>query len=381
MNNKSSYEFVIIGAGFYGCCLALFLRSVSDSVLIVEAEDDLLNGASFANQARIHTGFHYPRSVLTAVKSLALHQKFKQDFKSAVNDEFEMLYAIAKRGSKVSSGRFYRMFTEIGAEIFSASGSKKTFFNADMIDDVFECNEAAFDAIKLKCMLVEKLKRAGVNILFSTKALKISEYDDKIAVETGVDKTMIGKYVFNVTYSKINELTLASSLDAAPLKHELAEIALVEPYSDLNNLGVTVMDGPFFSCMPFPATGDYSLTHVRYTPHHSWIDDRSGDSFKIDMSSKVASNYIFMKKDASRYMPSMQDLKYKKSIFVVKSVLLQNEVNDGRPILYMQDSRISNFVSILGGKIDNIYDLFGLVKRTIPRLSSATDIYLVGDNI
>ena len=80
-------------------------------------------------------------------------------------------------------------------------------------------------------------------------------------------------------------------------------------------------------------------------------------------------------------MPSMQDLKYKKSIFVVKSVLLQSEVNDGRPILYMQDSRISNFVSILGGKIDNIYDLFGLVKRTIPRLSSATDFYLIGDNI
>ena len=63
------YDYAIIGGGFYGCCLALYLRSLSSRVVVLEANDKLLNRASRVNQARIHSGFHYPRSVLTAVKS------------------------------------------------------------------------------------------------------------------------------------------------------------------------------------------------------------------------------------------------------------------------------------------------------------------------
>lgn len=96
-------DYLVVGRGFYGCCLALYLRSVSERVLLVEAGDTLLGRASRVNQARVHTGFHYPRSALTAVKSMLLHCRFMADFPEAVVDEFQMLYAIARRRSKVSS--------------------------------------------------------------------------------------------------------------------------------------------------------------------------------------------------------------------------------------------------------------------------------------
>ena len=54
--------------GFYGCCLALFLRSISKNVILIEKDNTLLNRVSRKNQARIHAGFHYPRSVTTAKK-------------------------------------------------------------------------------------------------------------------------------------------------------------------------------------------------------------------------------------------------------------------------------------------------------------------------
>ena len=63
----TQYDYVVIGGGFYGCCLALYLRSISDKVLLVEASDALMKRASRVNQARVHTGFHYPRSAVTAV--------------------------------------------------------------------------------------------------------------------------------------------------------------------------------------------------------------------------------------------------------------------------------------------------------------------------
>ena len=72
-------DYLIVGGGFYGCCLALYLRSISNRVLLVEAGDTLLDRASRVNQARVHTGFHYPRSALTAVKSMLLHRRFMAD--------------------------------------------------------------------------------------------------------------------------------------------------------------------------------------------------------------------------------------------------------------------------------------------------------------
>ena len=51
-----------------------------------------------------------------------------------------------------------------------------------------------------------------------------------------------------------------------------AQHILREMSDELKNSGITVMDGPFFSVMPFPAKGLHSFSHVRYTPHYEWQD-------------------------------------------------------------------------------------------------------------
>ena len=91
MTDRRSVDYLVIGGGFYGCSLALFLRSVSDRVMLVEAGERLLDRASRVNQARVHTGFHYPRSMLTAVKSLVLHNRFASDFPDAIVDDVVLI--------------------------------------------------------------------------------------------------------------------------------------------------------------------------------------------------------------------------------------------------------------------------------------------------
>ena len=44
-------------------------------------------------------------------------------------------------------------------------------------------------------------------------------------------------------------------------------------------------------------------------------------------------------------------------MFEVKTVLSSNEIDDGRPIVFNKHSEIKGCYSILGGKIDNIYDV------------------------
>jgi hypothetical protein len=45
------------------------------------------------------------------------------------------------------------------------------------------------------------------------------------------------------------------------------------------------------------------------------------------------------------------------SIFEVKVVLMANEQNDGRPILVEGEPVTGGVVAVLGGKLDNIFDV------------------------
>jgi len=376
---RTDYDYIIIGGGFYGCCLALYLRSISRRVLLVEASHSLMSRASRVNQARVHTGFHYPRSAVTAVKSMLLHQRFIKDFPEAVVDDFEMIYAIARRRSKVTAKKFYRMFRDMGAPIAPAPPSQSALFNPDMVEQAFACFEVAFDYSVLARLMGERLARAGIEVRLGTALETLANARSGVIAGLGDGSEISARYAFNITYSQINTVLARAALPHASLKHEIAELALVEPPEELHALGVTVMDGPFFSCMPYPAQGLHSLTHVRYTPHESWADDVTRrDPHAYFAACDPATRHAYMVRDAQRYLPCLAGARYQRSIFDVKSVLIKNEHDDGRPILYHQKPETSRVISILGGKIDNIYDLFEAVRETAPEFCRLDQRFVLG---
>lgn len=371
-------DYLVIGGGFYGCCLALFLCSISKRVTLVEAGPRLMERASQVNQARVHTGFHYPRNVLTAVKSLALHRRFAADFPEAVVDDFQMLYAIARHRSRVGAKRFFRMFNDMGAPIAPASLSQSALFNLDMVEAVFACTEHAFDFSVLREQLTRRLRLTGVDLRLGTTVTRLEERANGELIATlSAGEPIRAGFGFNVTYAQTNKILRTAGLPEASLKHELTEIALIHPPEELRGYGITVMDGPFFSTMPFPSENLYSLTHVRYTPHRSWIDQTYLESaYEILLSSTPESRSPYMIQDARRFVPGLGGAEWVRSMYEVKTLLLKNETDDGRPILYQRRPRESRLVSVLGGKIDNIYDLFDLVKRTDAAFARADDRYV-----
>ena len=376
---RQQYDYVIVGGGFYGCCLALYLRSISARVVVVEAGNKLLDRASRVNQARIHTGFHYPRSALTAVKSKVLYQHFTRDFPEAVVDDFQMLYAIARRRSKVSAKRFYRMFHDIGAPISRAQPSQIALFDEDMIEGVFSCTEMAFDYSVLRQLMTERLEENGIELRMNCAVETLAETPNSVVLGLSDGKEIEARYIFNITYAQINQILSKADLPLAHLKYELTEIALVQPPKELSHLGVTVMDGPFFSCMPYPADKLYSLTHVRYTPHESWIDQEGKDNpYDYFKKQQPKSRALSMIRDSQRYMPCFEHTCYEKSIYDIKTILIKSEHDDGRPILYQRKPHNSRVISILGGKIDNIYDLFDLVRKMEPEFTAASDKLVTG---
>jgi hypothetical protein len=134
-------------------------------------------------------------------------------------------------------------------------------------------------------------------------------------------------------------------------------MALMQMPASLNGLGITVMDGPFFSMMPFPARGLHTLSHVRYTPHMYWNDQLGVDPYEKLRLYERDSRVDRMVRDVGRYMPEVLKAKHIDSLFEIKTVLVKSEGNDGRPILFEKHAELPGCYSVLGGKIDNIYDV------------------------
>lgn len=356
---------VIIGGGFYGAAIAIYLAKVRGlrQVILLEREPKLLIRASSNNQARIHNGYHYPRSFTTAFRSRVNSPRFLRDWPQVVKADFVKLYAISRRNSKVTAKQFERFCYEIGANIKPADAALKKLFEPRLIEDVFVAEEYAFDSMRLAEWAVKELHDAGIEIHYSTRALAISRSPahESLIVATqsksGGMGSIASSYVFNCTYSGLNQFSGEFPGTQTDLKHEVTEMALLQVPHALKEIGITVMDGPFFSVMPFPPRELHTLSHVRYTPHFSWKDQLNIDPYKRLEEYKKSTRVERMVRDVGRYIPSLLAAKYVDSLFEVKTTLIKSEGDDGRPILFEKHEELPGCYSVLGGKIDNIFDV------------------------
>ena len=184
-------------------------------------------------------------------------------------------HALRHRGPPLEGFRprvFDACSRPIGAPFSRAPKHLRLLFDPELIEDVFVCREFAFDWTALRDDLQARLAANGVPVRMGETVETTLCEPDRVIVRLASGQELTTNFLFNVTYANINNLALRSGLAPLALKHELAEVALVEPPPELARLAVTVMDGPFFSSMPYPAEKLYSLAHVRYTPHFSWVD-------------------------------------------------------------------------------------------------------------
>jgi len=279
---------------------------------------------------------------------------------------------IGKLLGNVTARQFEQFCSRIGAPCEPAPTRITKLANPDFIEAVYLTTEYAFDAVKLKGLMTDRLDEARVDIRLSNEVTRIlPSRNGRLSLEMVSENGDLFFYdgvdhVFNCAYSMINGINFGLGVDLIPLKHELTEMCMVEVPDVIKNCGFTVMCGPYFSLMPFPSRGCHSFSHVRYTPHCEWRDEskeaylNAHDYFKrIDKVSAWES----MWRDAVRYIPILQDMVYLDSIWEIKTVLPRSESDDSRPILFRPNHCIQGYHCIMGGKIDNVYDAISEIER------------------
>ncbi len=374
------YDRIIIGAGLYGLYSALYCAKRGMKVLILEKEATAFSRATYINQARVHMGYHYPRSLATANKSAHYFSRFCKDYKFCIHSSFEQIYATSSVFSWTNADQF-KAFCK-AANIKCEEISPDKYFNKNVCDGAFLTEEYTYDAAKLRDYFLDEINNnPNVELKFNERIQSIEKDDSTFLLSTESGEKYETEFVINATYASVNEIISLASFDSTfDIKYELCEIILCKANDLLENIGITVMDGPFFSIMPFGMTGFHSLTSVTFTPHSVSYDKTPRfkcqeklltDSYRCDHSSlgncnlcpqKPESAWEYMSHLASKYLKPEYEYTYHSSLFSMKPILKSSEIDDSRPtaIKFQYGSpheKGPKFMSILSGKINTIYDL------------------------
>lgn len=366
------YDRIIIGAGIYGLYSALFCAKRKEKVLVLEYESSVFARATYANQARVHMGYHYPRSLSTALKSAHYFERFYTDYRECILSEFNQIYATSREFSYTNAEQFKKFCDAAGIECLEINPKK--YFKNNQCDGAFVTKEYTYDAYILRNMFLAQLREfSNVTIKCGCRIETIELDESKYLIKTNDGNTVSTKFLLNATYASTNQILEKMKEPLFEIKYELCEIILCDVNEELRKIGLTVMDGPFFSIMPFGKTGLHSLTSVSFTPHSTSYDalpyfrcmdecnrgfcnrEHLGNCNLCTAKPKTA--FAYMSGLAHKYILDSYDFKYRESLFSMKPILKSAEIDDSRPTVVRVHTKNPTFVSVLSGKVNTIFDL------------------------
>ena len=152
---------------------------------------------------------------------------------------------LREKFSKVSAMQFKLFCERIDAPLRPARAEAVKEFDKDLIEAVYEVEECAFDATKLRARLHQALSEIGVTVKTATAATKITKTEEgKLLVDTVMmnnsseHQSYVASEVFLCTYSSMNEVLRNSNLPLIPIRNEFTEMGLVEVPDRFKNAGV-----------------------------------------------------------------------------------------------------------------------------------------------
>ena len=108
------HDKIILGAGLYGLYSALKCGEAGQRVLVLERDAGPFMRATYINQARVHMGYHYPRSFSTAIKSAHYFDRFCRDYGFCNLTEFDQVYATSAHFSWTNGPEFEKFCRDAG---------------------------------------------------------------------------------------------------------------------------------------------------------------------------------------------------------------------------------------------------------------------------
>ncbi|HEU4999911.1 MAG TPA: FAD-dependent oxidoreductase, partial [Lapillicoccus sp.] len=237
---------LVVGAGLFGLYGAMVLARKGFRVALLDADQQPMMRASQVNQARVHNGYHYPRSLTTALSSVHYYRRFVHDFADAVNTKFEQIYAIAQSQSFMSSDGFEMFCRRAGVQCDPVDPHR--WFRRGAVESAYRTDEFSFDAERLRRIMTSQVADDPRVVWYQPARMAHVDRDaDGFTVRLEDGRQLRADGVLNASYAGTNQVLALLGEPPLSLKYELCEITLTNVSDELQGVGLTVMDGEYFS--------------------------------------------------------------------------------------------------------------------------------------
>lgn len=227
----------ILGGGWYGCHLASAFADDGHEVEVHETRGRIFEGASGSIPARLHLGFHYPRSRLTRAACQEHSDAFMARYGQLTSGVPVNIYAVARDRSLVDFDQYVRTLT---GEVEFVTIARPGEFGLRNVEGALLTGERHIIPRKAREYFEDRL---GDRIKLASPPADLL---DDPAFDLTIDCTFCA-----------NE---AAGVD----RYEPCLVVLLEGPTDR---AVTIMDGPFPSLYPWDEErGLCSLSSALYTP-------------------------------------------------------------------------------------------------------------------
>lgn len=252
----------VIGGGTLGTLTALQLSNLGYSVSIFEKNHEILKGASYFGEAKIHLGYTYGLAGNSTIQSLLNSAfSFKSIFERALNQQIDwnsfisspFVYKVDKE-SLISIDEFIDHANKI-SELIKTNVSSECYLNLEesevsqfnrISERNFATGERAVDVVLLNKLIKSELsKRSNISIFLNHKIQKISlSHPKKYILRTNYERVVEEySHVINCTWDQRNKLDKSLMDDLRVYNYRTKLYVYAE--TNLKDLALTTVLGKF----------------------------------------------------------------------------------------------------------------------------------------
>jgi hypothetical protein len=335
---------LVIGAGWYGCHLALTLKREGHTVIQVDKANDFFTGSSSKNQNRLHLGFHYPRTEDTIKECQEGYPIFIDRYGQLTEEISQNIYFIATEGSLVSIDQY----------LSTLEHHQCDYESVDISSLPIAIQAVEYPVISVKERYINPNKAAQ----YFRDNLTLTELSDNCFNSIESIKTNLNQafdLIINCTYNHLS-----------PIDYEDYELFLTLLYYIDTSItfAYTIMDGPFFSIYPYDIERKiFTVTHVK----HCVLVKSRNISTSIDICSKlILEKRHIVDEEITHFIPSWKSIASPVGYYISWKTKHNNSTCD-RSVKSEIDS---NIIHIYGGKITGIFQAEKNVRSVISEISN-----------
>ncbi len=273
-NTENNMNIGIIGAGWYGCHIALSLKREGHNITLLEKNNDIFQGISGNFGIRLHKGPHYPRSDKTRQTCRTSFDDFYKIYPELIVEHEYSIYALGTKDAfgvlpKVDKTRFLKVCNE-AHEAQEINLDESGYDNLQVALTLDEPSIAI--GHRVRGFFKQKLLKEDITVQCNFHVQKIDRNSNKTTIHGSNNEQHTFDLVINAT--SFQSFVPTSLFTNFPIDMEVVyQPCLGLIYQDTQPkekpISFIVMDGWFPCLMPCidedPFQHHYLLTHGSYT--------------------------------------------------------------------------------------------------------------------